>query len=33
VAFVTTSWDQRSWIAAVTTAERAALKKLGVALE
>jgi hypothetical protein len=33
VAFVTTSWDQRAWIAAVTTAERAALKKLGVALE
>jgi hypothetical protein len=33
VAFVTTSWDQRAWIAAVTRAERAALEKLGVALE
>jgi hypothetical protein len=33
VAFVTTGWDQRAWIAAVTTAERASLEKLGVALE
>jgi hypothetical protein len=33
VAFVTTGWDQRAWIAAVTKAERAALEKLGVALE
>jgi hypothetical protein len=33
VVFVITGWDQRAWIAAVTTAERAALEKLGVALE
>jgi hypothetical protein len=33
VAFVSTAWDQRAWIAAVTPAERAALAKLGVPLE
>jgi hypothetical protein len=33
VAFVSTGWDQRAWIAAMTTAERAAFKKLGVTLE
>jgi hypothetical protein len=33
ISFVSTSWDQRAWIAAVTPAERATLSTLGVPLK